>query len=206
MIDFQFNMYICGKIVLLKGVNMIKLNTSNSREAETLIYENLSKIGRPEKLVHSRSNDPMSYKTTIYGSIDSIEIVGGLSSGYTGTGPNAFVDVLKHLGLIEIDAEEFVFSKHPAEGTFEIDLKEYQEPLFEIKLIIDPIASKSEIDALKVLNHYIMQNPTLSLEKLESRLNNYQFDEYIVGSGGSHIFISRKNSNARIACVQRLYK
>ncbi|WP_374963757.1 hypothetical protein [Lysinibacillus sp. RS5] len=95
---------------------MIKYETGTTDEAEKFIAENISKIGKIKYVKHTRRRDKIDYITTFVGEVETIELIGGLTSGYDGKGPNGFVRVLESLGVEKQKAYDFVHEQSDKEN------------------------------------------------------------------------------------------
>ncbi|MFA1737992.1 hypothetical protein [Lysinibacillus fusiformis] len=95
---------------------MIKYDAVTTDEAEKIIVDNIYKIGKIKYVKHTKKPRKVEYVTTFVGEDDTIELVGGLTSGYVGTGPNGFVRVLESLGLEKQKAIDFVHKHNDEEN------------------------------------------------------------------------------------------
>lgn len=86
-----------------------------------------SKIGPIIKVIHEYSyinTRPLKYNTTFIFKYGTVKAVSGLSSGFEGSGPTAFINTLIALGFDEQKVKTLVIKRDPAgEGTiiFKID-------------------------------------------------------------------------------------
>lgn len=87
---------------------MIMLDTGTTGRAEEFVERNIAMLGAIKSISHRRDMVKVDYETTIVGEKDTLIIKGGLTSGYSGTGPHGFIRVLKSLGLSEEAATRLV--------------------------------------------------------------------------------------------------
>ncbi|WEA41630.1 hypothetical protein [Lysinibacillus fusiformis] len=97
---------------------MIKISTGSTKTAEEFIYDNINKLGEIKSIQHKRNGKSADFQTIISGEYYEMIIDGGITSGYSGTGPNGFIRVLKKLGLDEETAENLVKGNRDEEHSF----------------------------------------------------------------------------------------
>ncbi len=77
----------------------IIIETHSTDDTDKLVKAILPEIGEVKKIIHQREPEKIHYKTYIFGSYLCVLIKGGYGSGYKGTGPIAFKELLEHLGV-----------------------------------------------------------------------------------------------------------
>lgn len=102
---------------------MIKIIDGGTHETIEFLERNLNSLGTLETLTHTRDAERVKFLTVIKGSKETMEIDGGLTSGYGGTGPSGLHSVLLKLGVSESKAENLAYYEGNKEHTFELDLK-----------------------------------------------------------------------------------
>lgn len=86
----------------------LSFEAGTTREAVEFVRDNLNHIGKLISISHSRISDEIYYETIINGEQGSIRVLGGLTSGYSGAGPNGLIRLLKFIGVDESTAEKLV--------------------------------------------------------------------------------------------------
>ncbi|MGM0924691.1 MAG: hypothetical protein ACQEWW_26485 [Bacillota bacterium] len=87
----------------------IQIKTGTSYANLELVINNLPVIGEIQKVVHYRKRKEAEYLTIITGVKHNIAVIGGLTSGYQGTGPNASIELLKQIGFEERHVETLYY-------------------------------------------------------------------------------------------------
>ena len=87
----------------------IQIQTGASYSSLELAIHNLSLIGEVHKVVHYRNRSEGKYVTIITGERHEIAVIGGLASGYKGTGSNASIELLKKIGFEESRVEALYY-------------------------------------------------------------------------------------------------
>lgn len=98
----------------------LEFNTGSTAPAVDFINNNLDKIGKILYIRHSRNMDEIYYFTEITGENGSLKINGGLTSGFSGAGPNGFIRVLASLGINKNIATNYVKGNIDNIHSFEI--------------------------------------------------------------------------------------
>lgn len=101
---------------------MIIFETGSTSESLDFVKENLSRLGKIERITHERNREDVFYKTTIYGEHNTMLINGGLASGYGGEGPRGLADLLLDIGIDEDVVKKEVYGNSDAIHEFEITL------------------------------------------------------------------------------------
>lgn len=101
---------------------MITFETGSTSESIDFAKENLSRLGNIERITHERKREEVFYKTTFYGSSNTMTIIGGLASGYGGEGPSGLADLLKEIGVDETVVKEEIYGNSEENYSFEITL------------------------------------------------------------------------------------
>lgn len=104
----------------LKPKKELILETGSPNDAVDFINHNISTIGRITVIKHSRNIDDVEYETEIIGEEGIIKISGGLTSGYDGGGPNAFIRLLIQLGFNRELAINYIKGNREIIHSFEI--------------------------------------------------------------------------------------
>lgn len=100
---------------------MMRFETGSTREAENFVEANKGTLGNIISVKHRRKSNSIYYQTIITGENNSMEIIGGLTSGYTGGGPHGLIRVLESIGLDEETATRLV--KGNSDDTHEFEYK-----------------------------------------------------------------------------------
>jgi hypothetical protein len=87
----------------------IQIKTGTSYAALEQVINNLPVIGEIQNVVHYRNRSEGEYVTIITGKRHEIAVIGGLTSGYKGTGPNASIELLKQIGFEESHVETLYY-------------------------------------------------------------------------------------------------
>lgn len=95
---------------------MIRYEAGTTDEAEQFIKDNISKIGKINYVKHRRRRHEVDYITTFGGEVETIELIGGLTSGYEGKGPNGLERVLVSLGIDKQKANDKVHEQSDKEN------------------------------------------------------------------------------------------
>lgn len=77
----------------------IVINTGSSSDVLKAAKDALKHIGAVGSIVHKRNKQKVEYITLIEGRKGTLAITAGFSSGFNGTGTQAFQDFLKHVGV-----------------------------------------------------------------------------------------------------------
>lgn len=101
---------------------MITFETGSTNESIDFAKENLSRLGKIERITHERKREDVFYKTTFYGSYNTMTIIGGLASGYRGEGPRGLAELLNEIGVNEVTLEKEVYENSDDIHEFEITL------------------------------------------------------------------------------------
>ena len=102
---------------------MIEFKTGITPEAVEFVKDNLNRIGELVKITHERNRRDVYYQTAFVGTKDTIILVGGLSSGFDGSGPNALYQLLVELGVPEDEAKREIYDSKENSSWFEIEMK-----------------------------------------------------------------------------------
>lgn len=70
-----------------------------------------------------------------------------------------------------------------------------------MKLTIEKELSRDDKRVVNAFTHYFSLYPEDDLEDVADTFLKCNFDNHIVGRGGSHIWIARKEDNERIAII-----
>lgn len=118
------NVFVEAASVEAKSIEPInfQLETGLTREAINFVYENIEEIGSLLAIRHTRNKTNIEYFTEIIGRKGKIQIIGGLASGYSGTGPNGFLDLVVKLGVTPPLAEKHIIRNQDRKYSFEISL------------------------------------------------------------------------------------
>ena len=100
---------------------MIEFKTGITPEAVEFVRDNIERIGKLIRITHERDIGDVYYKTTFIGTKDTMIILGGLSSGFDGSGPNALYQLLVELGVPEDEAKQAVYDS--GENTYRFELE-----------------------------------------------------------------------------------
>ena len=87
---------------------MIIYDTETTQQAIKFFENNIELLGKIRSIEHKRKLSETGYETIFTGTDETMTIIGGLSSGYSGEGSNGLVHVLKKLGVDEGKAETLV--------------------------------------------------------------------------------------------------
>lgn len=79
----------------------VKIETGTSYSSLEIALANIPTVGEVQKVVHYRKRKIGEYLTIVSGQKHTIAILGGLTSGYKGTGSNASIELLKQIGFKE---------------------------------------------------------------------------------------------------------
>lgn len=101
---------------------MITLEAKTTPEAVEFVWEHLEQIGTLEKITHERNIREVYYKTSFIGAKDTITILGGLASGFNGSGPDGLFNVLIELGVFKDKAQEEIYTSGGNVYQFEIEV------------------------------------------------------------------------------------
>lgn len=99
----------------------MKLVTGSTREAKEFVENNLYRLGKLISMEHSRDKESIEYKTVISGADETITILGGLSSGFDGGGPNGLIIVLQKLGVEDETAQNLVKGNRQERHSFKYE-------------------------------------------------------------------------------------
>lgn len=102
---------------------MIEFKTGITPEAVEFVRDNIERIGKLIRITHERDIGDVYYKTTFIGTKDTMIILGGLSSGFDGSGPNALYQLLVELGVPEDEAKREIYDSKENSSWFEIEMK-----------------------------------------------------------------------------------
>lgn len=94
----------------LKFDKKVTYLTSSTGLKEVQIEKIISNV-EPYKILHTRLDNEVEYKTLFVGNNESILVDGLLTSGYIGGGTGIFAGVLKRISVDEEIINEYVYSK-----------------------------------------------------------------------------------------------
>lgn len=100
---------------------MATLIEATTAEAVHYVNDNLERLGNIISVKHRRNTNKTEYETFIDGEFNTLHIQSGFASGYGGTGPTAFAELLVKLGFDKVEVEKLVFSNN--DNKFEFELK-----------------------------------------------------------------------------------
>lgn len=100
---------------------MLKKENGSTKDAEKFFEENIERLGEVTSIEHFRNGEKAEFETIIHGKEESMQIIGGLASGYAGTGPNGLIRILKKLGVPEDKAIESVKGYRKSVHTFKFE-------------------------------------------------------------------------------------
>ena len=100
---------------------MIEFKTGITPEAVEFVRDNIERIGKLIRITHERDIGDVYYKTTFIGTKDTMIVLGGLSSGFDGSGPNALYQLLLELGVPEDKAKREVYDS--GDNTYRFDIE-----------------------------------------------------------------------------------
>lgn len=89
----------------------IVINSGSSPEVLKAAINALEHIGAVGSIVHKRNKQKVEYITLVEGRKGTLAITAGFSSGFNGTGTQAFQDFLKHVGVDQREIESLTKDK-----------------------------------------------------------------------------------------------
>lgn len=97
---------------------MLKIEVGSVNRAETFVKNNINLIGKPKSVTHISNSEMVEYETIIEGTEDIMIVLGGLTSGYDGAGPNGLKRTLVFLGIDEETAHNYSRQKSGVKHNF----------------------------------------------------------------------------------------
>jgi|GEM_PF-5347647 len=88
----------------------IKVDIGTSYESLEVAINCSKVLGKIKKVVHYRKKHQIEYYTIITGEHYEMAVIGGLTSGYDGSGSNALVKLLVELGFDQEHVESLIFT------------------------------------------------------------------------------------------------
>lgn len=98
---------------------MIIIDTGITGDAVRLVSANLSNLGEIISVEHLRNAKKVNYQTIIVGADHTLQVDGGLGSGYPGEGPRGLEKVLGMLGLDDVHARQLVYDENATRFKYE---------------------------------------------------------------------------------------
>lgn len=92
----------------MNKVHELQIDASTADEAKKYIDRHYYRLGKIYSIAHSRDKRKGAYKTTLKGTIASITVNGGLSSGCGEEGDEGLVSILEKVGITTAAAERVV--------------------------------------------------------------------------------------------------
>ncbi|MCY8497778.1 hypothetical protein P8917_10015 [Bacillus atrophaeus] len=100
----------------------IKIETYSTDKTDKLVRAILPEIGEVKKIIHQREPEKVHYKTYIFGSSMCVLINGGYGSGYVGTGPIAFKELLEYLNVPSAEANSAAHYEGRGTNKYQIEI------------------------------------------------------------------------------------